>query len=122
MKSFTSPHRSFKVKGHPLHKDSRVSFSKIEVHESYVRGVIITIKWENRFVEVFSFCICVGSCKNCFYDLMEYITIIVQSNVKKQKCDEIDPLYCEEENIFVKALNMFEESFGTKIILYSRGY
>jgi hypothetical protein len=53
---------------------------------------------------------------------MEYITIIVQSNVKKQKCDEIDPLYCEEENIFVKALNMFEESFGTKIILYSRGY
>lgn len=53
---------------------------------------------------------------------MEYITIIVQSNVKKQKCDEIDPLYCEEKNMFVKALNMFEESFGKKIIFYSKCY
>ncbi len=53
---------------------------------------------------------------NCFYDLMEYITIIIQSNVKKQKHDELEPLYCEEENILVKALNMFEETLGTRRI------
>ncbi len=55
-----------------------------------------------------------GSCKNCFYELMEYIKIIIQSNVKKQKCDELDPLYCEEEDIIVKALNMFEKSLVQK--------
>jgi hypothetical protein len=38
---------------------------------------------------------------------MEYITIFIQSNVKKQKCDKLDPLYCEEEDILLKALNMF---------------
>jgi hypothetical protein len=45
---------------------------------------------------------------------MEYIKIIIQSNVKKQKCDELDPLYCEEEDIIVKALNMFEKSLVQK--------
>jgi len=60
-----------------------------------------------NLLKVYLFCICVKSCKNYFYDLMEYITILIQSNVKKQKCDELDPLYCEEEDILVKALNIF---------------
>ncbi len=74
-----------------------------------------------KFFVFFFFCICVGSCKICFYDLMEYITIIIQSNVKKQKSDELEPLYCEEEDILVKALNIFEKSLGTKRIFYSKG-